>query len=210
MQFPRNESDIVALATAMIAGLAEHGADFPSAEAAALEAALGDYHLRRAEQVDMQSRALQATVAKQEALAVLSEQMRKTVKLCEADAIDRPTVLTEIGWGPRLDRHKLTAPNQPHELVMEAQGHGFVWLQWKKAASGAKAASYIIERREGTGGDFSQWRQVATSFAAEVKLTDQPQGVDLEYQVSAANGAGQSRPSNIAAIVYGQQSATVA
>jgi len=208
-QFPNAEADIVALASAMIAGYTAHPADFPSmdplTDLVALQAALDGYQTDRQSQIDARAQAKLATVTKGTKLDDLTELMKNDLKLSEVDVADDPEKLTQIGWGPRQDPQPVEAPGQPANLHPVAEGQGMLWLAWDSPAtdSGGPVRNYIIERREqpAGGGEFGVWDIVGTALNNEINLLEQPRGIQMEYRVKAANVGGESMPSNTAAVV---------
>ena len=207
--FPRSESEIVALVEAMIAGYTAHPADFPSidplTDLVALQTALTDYQTDRQGQIDARAQAKLATVTKGTKLGDLVELMNNDLKLSEVDVADDPTKLAQIGWGPRQDPQPVVAPGQPTNLHPVAEGQGMLWLAWDSSAtdSGGPVRNYVVERREQPlgGGEFGVWDIVGTALNNEINLTDQLRGVQMEYRVKAANVGGESMPSNTAAVV---------
>jgi hypothetical protein len=202
-QFPNKEAEIVALAEQMIAGLTEHGADFPSVTKAALESGLADYKEQKQTQDSAKSQAQIATISKDENLDLLVELMKNDLKKAEVDCTNIPQNLYEIGWGPRSEPQPLIAPASPTELHPIAEGQGTIWLVWNKPETGGPVRNYIIERRQQpqSGGDFGPWTLVNTTYNREINLTDQPVNARLEYRAKAANAAGESLPSNSVSVV---------
>lgn len=67
---------------------------------------------------------------------------------------------------------------------------------------------FIVERQDHqicppgrNGSDYSDWQLVATALNNEIRLEDQPTGLQLEFRVKAVNTAGESMPSNSVAVV---------
>ena len=207
--FPRTESEVVALVQTMIAGYTAHPADFPSidplTDLVALQTALSDYQTDRNSQEDARAQAKIATVTKDDKLDGLTELMKNDLKLSEVDVAAEPEKLTLIGWGPRQQPQPIEAPGQPTNLHPEAEGPGNIWLKWDspEAGTGGTVRNYIIERREQPvgGGEFGTWDIVGTALNNEINLLDQPRGIQMEYRVKAANVGGESMPSNTSAVV---------
>lgn len=205
--FPKSEAEVVALAEAMIAGYTAHPADFPSVEPlvelVALQTALDTYQTDKAGQEDAHAQAKIATVTKDGQFEALVDAMKNDLKLSEVDVVDDPTKLAEIGWGPRQQPQPIVAPSQPENFRPTAEGPGDVWLAWEKSDTGGAVRNYIIERRQqpAAGGEFGAWEVAGSALNIEINLNDQPRGIQLEYRVTAANTAGNSMPSNTAAVV---------
>ena len=204
-QFPNAEADIVALASAMIAGYTAHAAEFPSADALGLTTALGEYNTVKIAQIDAEAAAQVATEAKNLKLDPLEDVMRDELKKSEVDVGSDSEKLEYIGWGPKAPPTPAVTPGQPRNLDPVVQGPGTLFLDWKAPARGSGGAvrTYVIERREqpAGGGEFGSWAQVGIALETESTLMDQPRGPQLEYRVKAINAGGESIPSNTAAVV---------
>jgi len=201
--FPLKESEIVALAETMVGGLTAHAADFPSVTVATLSTALANYKNQRQTQENAKSQAQIATVTKDDKLETLVELMKNDLKLSEVDVASDPEKLTEIGWKPRSEPQPIIAPGSPTDLHPTSEGQGMIWLNWEKPANGGTVRNYIIERRQQaqSGGEFGAWVLCNTTYNREIRLTEQPETVRLEYRVKAANTAGESMPSNSISVV---------
>jgi hypothetical protein len=208
-QFPDAEADIVALASAMIAGYTAHPADFPSmdplTDLVALQAALSDYQTVKTAQTDALAAAQVATESKDLKLDDLEDLMRDELKKSEVDVGSDSEKLEYIGWGPKAPPTPAVTPGQPRNLDPVIQGPGTLFLDWKPPArgSGGTVRTYVIERREqpAGGGEFGSWAQVGIALETETTLIDQPRGPQLEYRVKAVNAGGESVPSNTEAVV---------
>ena len=208
-QFPNAEADIVALASAMIAGYTAHPADFPSmdplTDLVALQAALSGYQTAKIAQTDALAAAQVSTESKDLKIDDLEDLMRDELKKSEVDVGSDSEKLEYIGWGPKAPPTPAVTPGQPRNLEPVVQGPGTLFLDWKPPArgSGGPVRTYIIERRQQPegGGEFGDWGQVGIAIESEVTLIDQPRGPQLEYRVKAVNAGGESIPSNTAAVV---------
>jgi len=203
--FPRNESDIVALANAMIAGYGAHALDFPSADVPGLTAATSAYNVVKNAQTDALGIAQVATEDKNVDLGLMEDKMRDELKKSEVDVGIDSEKLEYIGWGPRTLPSPSDPPGQPRNLDPVIQGPGTLFLDWKPPArgTGGTVRTYVIERREepAGGGEFGDWAQVGIALETEATLTNQPRGQQLEYRVKAVNVGGESVPSNTAPVV---------
>ena len=192
--FPRREADIKALAQTMIAGL-HNNPDFPAPpiNGNELKQLLDEFNALDGEQRAAQAAAQQITEAKQAKLDQLTAAMKKDLHYAE-DAVDgNDAKLAALGWGGKAAPTALQAPGQPRSLEAAKEGPGWLFLDWKKATDGGKAAFYRIERRELPSGT---WAMVGTALEVEVMLTDQERGKEYEYRVVAVNKAGESGTSN--------------
>ena len=201
--FPRTESEVIALAEAMVAGYTAHAADFPSVTVATLSTALTTFQTNRQAQINARSQAQLATETKEDKLETLMELMKNDLKKSEVDTTADPTKLYEIGWAPRSAPQPVDPPGQPDNFHPTAEGPGDIWLVWDTPASGGLVRNYILERRERTAGgtEFGDWSVVGTSLNTDTHLLEQPRGIQLEYRVKSANVSGESMPSNTAAVV---------
>ncbi len=204
-QFPNAEADIIALASAMVAGYATHAVDFPNADAAGLTTILGNYNIAKAAQIDALATAQVATETKNFKLDALEDIMKDELKKSEVDVGSTSEKLEYIGWGPKAPPTPADPPGQPRNLDPVSQGAGTLFLDWKAPAhgSGGTVRTYIIEKREqpAGGGEFGNWAHVGIALETETTLTDQPRGKQLEYRIKAVNVGGESIPSNTAAVV---------
>ncbi|MCK4752152.1 MAG: fibronectin type III domain-containing protein [Planctomycetes bacterium] len=206
-QFPRTEAEVVALVEQMIAGYTAHPGDFPSidplVQLVALQTALNEYQTDKNTQEDTHAQAKLATVTKDTKLDGLVETMKNDLKLSEVDTVDDPEKLAQIGWGPKSAPQPIESPGQPENFRPTVEGSGDIWLAWSKPASGGQVRNYILQKRQqpAGGGEFGAWEVVGSALDTEIHLTEQSRGLQLEYRVIAANIAGESMPSNTAAVV---------
>ena len=204
MKFPFSEPEVVVLAEAMIAGYTAHALDFPNVDPAPLDSTLVDYKAARNSQEDARAQAQIATEAKNARLTELVETMKNDLKLSEVDTTDDPTKLTQIGWGPKADPTPVIPPNQPTNLVPATEGTDTLTLKWDKPSNGTTGGpvrNYIVQRRDKVEGAFGSWGLIDTLYHEIAELAEQPQGVQMEYRVTASNTAGDSNPSNVASVV---------
>jgi len=117
---------------------------------------------------------------------------------------------------------KITA--QSSGGCLTAGDNGMLCLVWDKSRYSSEkpnghgpVRSYSIERKQFNGphnvslyetnhgglhnASWSEWTLAGTTFNNEIKLTKQPIGCKLEYQVRAGNASGQSCPSNTVSVV---------
>jgi penicillin-binding protein/penicillin-binding protein 1A len=99
-----------------------------------------------------------------------------------SSATSSPSAAVKVGSG---SGSALTAPT----LNLVSQGNGKISLSWNSVQG---ATSYMIERRTGT-----EWQSIAE--VPGTAFTDQglDSAVSYFYRVRAANGSGQSLPSNV-------------
>ena len=200
--FPRKESELVALTTAMSSGYTAHAADFPNANVAAVTTAFNNYLTAKNGQTDLSAQAQVATTDKDAALEELETVLRQQLKQSELDVAAVPEKLELIGWGPKAGPTPATPPAQPQNFVATRQDIDSVTFAWDRPASAAPRV-YLIERRSqpAESGDFGSWQQIATTVERNAVVGSQPRGVQLEYRVKALNLAGESLPSNTSAVV---------
>ncbi len=201
-KFPKSEADIFKLGHEMLSGYSLHMADFPSVDAAVLSQAFNDYLNSTGGYLEAHAKAKLATEAKNTRLTGLRDIMKNCLKKSHVDAADSPEKLALIGWGPKAVAQMIEAPSAPVSLRAAGQGKGTIRLLWKNPSGGGAVRNYNIQRREQlTEGDFSSWSIVASALETEIDLTNQPQGIELEYRIKAVNTGGQSMSSNTAAVV---------
>ncbi len=203
--FPDKDADVVALVQTMIAGYTVHAIDFPSADPLGLQAALDGFLTDRQSQEDAKAQAQIATATKRGTLDTLESLMKDSLKASELDVASDPDKLLEIGWGPKAAPVPISAPDAPSNLIPVYEGPGDATLQWDKPVHDPNrpVVNYAVERRDrpAGGGEFGDWIFVDMTYKNQIELSAQPRGIQMEYRVMATNAAGQSLPSNTAAVV---------
>ena len=204
-EFPKRESDVLALANAMVGGYTAHGVDFPNADVATLTTLREEYKTARFWQICFIAAAKLATDEKDVKLGVLTDLMEIQLEQSDVDVAANPDALRLIGWGPVAPAQPSRPPGQPRTLEAVDQGPGTLVLDWKPPAPGpvGPVRTYVVERREQAvgGGAFGKWQQVGASITTEAHLINQPCTQQLEYRIRAHNLAGTSNPSNTVACV---------
>ena len=202
MPFPTTEPQITALADRMMLGYFSHGADFPRVGWLSLFQKIRDYKTARTGMINAQAKARMATKVKLETLDALIEVMKNCLKKSQVDVAAEPEKLKLIGWSPKPVPQPATVPSQPVNLRIAYSDDVAVTLQWDRPADSSRVRNYIIERRQAqSGNDFTGWTIIEISYQTQVKLIQQPTGLQLEYRVKAANNAGVGLPGNIAAVI---------
>ncbi len=203
--FPKKEADVIALVQSMIAGYAAHAVDFPSADPLGLQTALDGFLADNQSQDDARAQAQIATATKTGTLDSLESLMTDSLKASELDVASDPEKLLQIGWGRKAEPVPISAPDAPSNLMPTYEGPGDLTLQWDKPDhdSNRPVVNYAVERRDepAGGGEFGDWIFVDMTYKNQIDLTGQPRGIQMEYRVTATNAAGQSLPSNTAAVV---------
>jgi hypothetical protein len=200
--FPNGETDVFSLAIEMVSGLTAHPADFPNVDGAALSGALNGYQAARTAQTDASGQAQVATATKNTELGELIAEMKKAIKQAEVDTVTDPSLLTEIGWGPKATPTPITAPGQPMNFKPLVEGPGTLELSWERPEEGGPVRNYILQRRDANEqGEFGDWQLLDLFYDTLAILADQPRTIELEYRVKAMNPAGESLPSNTATVV---------
>jgi hypothetical protein len=202
MRYPRQQAEIVGLVDNIINGVSEHPDLFPINDPAALQAAREEFMQASEVVTDTKAQFLQAAALKQDKLNKLQQVMKNQVKLGTVANADSPENLSLIGWGAKRAPQQIEIPGQPTNLKIIAQTDDTLFLNWDKPSqkTGGPVRSYTIERKQ-FNGDWSQWQLAGTSYNNDIKLTKQPIGIKLEYQVRAGNASGQSFPSNTVSVV---------
>ena len=199
-RFPRTEAEIVALAQAMISGLAGNAAVYPAPPipVADLGASFGSYMTAKNAAIAAQAAAEEATTTKDEALEDLADAMKSDIRYAENTVDYDDDKLKLIGWAGRKAATPLAPPGQARLLEAPKQGEGWVFLDWKAPVDGGAPAAYKVMRRERPAGP---WQEAATAVITEATLVEQPRGKELEYRIIAVNKAGDGEPSNTAMVV---------
>ena len=195
-RFPTREADVAALAGTMVYGLTEFPENFPSCPVPVEDLQQALERLTRAKEsaATAQGAASAAFSEKEEAMEELTEKMKDVLRHAERAARDDESKLKNIGWSARREPGTLELPGSPRTLEVKREGRGWVYLDWKTPAEGGAVSAYRVMRRP--LGE-PEWQDAGLCFESMTVLTDQPQNVELEYQVIAVNKAGESPPSNL-------------
>ena len=79
---------------------------------------------------------------------------------------------------------------------------GTLELKWARPETGGAVRNYILQRRDANSeGEFGDWQLLDLFYDTFAALLEQPRGIEMEYRVKAMNPAGESLPSNTAAVV---------
>jgi hypothetical protein len=198
MKFPTKENDIYDLAINMATGFWNYAADFPAVDPYVLFNAIGELKDAQNVSVDAISQAKLEYKRKMELFETLKKVMKDCLKKSEVDAYDNPEKLAEIGWGPRANINHLQTPSQPTNLKAFENEDTTIDLMWKKGKGKQPVRNFIIERRQFSQSEFSNWQIVASSYDSHILLYNQPHRMNLEFRVKAVNPTGASLPSNTA------------
>jgi hypothetical protein len=202
MQFPRREIEIVRLAEEIAQGFAAHPHTFPAppVQPAAIQEVLVEYQAAREQRRRHEIKARQRTAVQQRAVRRLRQMMAASLRYAEFAARDNAGHLQLVGWGAvrRPVHTELAVPGQVITLKVRQEGTHWVLLAWKPPFDGGPVAAYRVQRRRRDGGD---WTDVGTSMEPMIRLDDQETSVELEYQVTAINRAGEGPPSNVVRVV---------
>lgn len=198
-QFPKEEPNIIQLAHKIAGGMNADQKRFAAPPIApdALAADLVAYEDKINQIVAARAAAIHATEEKNQLLDKIIAAAKDNIAYAEIVAQGDDAVLKEIGWAGRSAPTKLQKPAQTTYLEILEQGDGWVRLDWKEPRGGGKPASYIVERSEDGG---QNWTEAKTSIESEAALFNQPRAKKLLYQVVAINRAGTGEPSNIVAL----------
>ena len=199
-RFPRTEAEVVALAEAMISGLADNAAVYPAPPVlpADLTTLISAYTVVKNDSIAAQAAAEQATADKDDALEELVDAMKSDIRYAENTVDFDDDKLKLIGWAGKKAATALQPPGQSRLLEAPKQGDGWVFLDWKAPIDGGTPSAYKVMRRERPAGT---WEEVATAVISEATLVEQPKGKELEYRIVGVNKAGDGEPSNTAMVV---------
>ncbi len=163
-----------------------------------LQAQLDAYNAARIAAIAAETEARGHHATKDDALYVLIDSVKATLKYAEVAVRDEPEKLSQLGWSERSRSSRLEAPGEVRDIGVRAEGDSWILLDWKPPVDGGSVAMYRIQRRKAGG---RTWELVDTAVETEHLLRDQPRGVDLEYRVIAVNKAGSGKPSGMVALV---------
>ena len=195
-RFPGREAEVASLAGTMVHGLAENAEDFPNSPVGVevLQEALARFNGAKETAAAAQGAAAEAFETKADALEDLTDKMKSLIRYAEIAVGSDEGKLKNLGWSGRRAPVDMQPPGAPRTLGVKREGKGWIYLDWKTPAEGGTVSAYRVLTR--TSGD-TEWRELLLSFESMTVLTEQPQGVDLEFQVVAINKAGVSLPSNL-------------
>jgi len=198
-RFPKAEAEIVALADAMVSGLAANAAVYPAppVEPADLTASVSAYTTAKNAAIAAQAAAEDATT-KDEALDDMVDAMKSDIRYAENTIDFDDDKLKLIGWAGKKAKTPLAPHGQARLLEAPKHGEEWVFLDWKAPVEGGAVSAYKVMRRERPAGP---WEDVATAVVSEATLVEQPRGKEFEYRIIAVNKAGEGEPSNTAMVV---------
>jgi hypothetical protein len=201
MRYPRQQAEVVGLVDHIINGVTGHPDMFPHCDTALLQTSREEFLKAEVDFNQAKTQFAQVAAVKQEKFRNMQQEMKRQIKFGSADNVNTPENLSFIGWGPKRPPTQLEIPGSPTNLKIAAQSNnGTICLIWGKSRNGGPVRSYIIERKI-FNRSWNEWHFVGISFNNEIKLTKQPIGVKLDYQVCAGNASGTSMPTNTVAVV---------
>jgi len=109
---------------------------------------------------------------------------------------DNSTVLILIGWDVNTESNTILTPCSPRNLDVIQQGH----LADVQISFGP-VRSYIVRREQAPGQSFIDWFQAALVLITEIKLTNQPRFIKLEYRMVAIKASFVNTLSNVVSVV---------
>lgn len=190
---PRREEDIEEYSESMIAAIEAVKKAYPNAAGAKseLETLIQEYQDKKKLQADALIAYQDATSEKDVALESLVKALRANRK--EADQLDTKF---QRAWSEQFSPIENTQdlPGAPRDVVARRDGPGIVHMEWRrpKRGTGGKVLFYEVVIKDSTA--TTGWQIVATTDAQtrEVTIKNQPQGMELVYQVFAKNRNGRS------------------
>lgn len=198
-KFPIKESEIIALAQTISAGLAANATTFPAPPVTVtdLNAHITDYITSRDAVTAAEANLKTMHSDKDSHLSELVQRMKDEISYAEMLAHNDDAILNLIGWSNRAQPTALQPPGQCRALEIIDQGAGWVRIDWKEPVDGGKPAAYKVQRSEDAG----NFTDVATAVESEAILLNQPTMKTLSYKVRAVNKAGEGMESNTISII---------
>ncbi|MGK7903046.1 MAG: fibronectin type III domain-containing protein [Hormoscilla sp.] len=199
-KFPRSESEVIALAQAVIGGLTANTTVYPSPPLTTeeLTANLNNLIATQNAMIAATAAAKEATITKNDAFETLTDNLKRVLRYAENTVNYSDEKLELLGWGGRSRPSAQGAPGQVRSLEIVSQGPGWIALDWKGPKEGGPVKAYKVQRRITASEDAPV--DVATAIESEIALVNQPRGKELIYQVIAINKAGEGTPSNIVTV----------
>lgn len=198
--FPTKETDILALAQAMMTGFTAHTDVYPLPPfpAGSLSAQLNGVMSKLNEVREALGAYEQLITEKDSLLSALDAAMRDDLRYAELTTHMNDDLLKLIGWGAHKGKSEPAPPGQAMDLTAPEEGPGWVKLTWGKPKSGGPVVEYRVER---AAIGSQEWRLMGISYVTELRLDGQDRGVELQYRVVSSNKAGLAHPSNVVTIV---------
>ena len=194
--FPKTEAGIIALAQQVEGGLNNNLKLSDSPVAKEDFTAMLSAFLAKRDSIIVKEAGLGVDYdEKEDLLDDLTEAMKRVIDFLDSKTGGDPTELASIGWGTSSTPTK-QPPGQPRTLEIISETDANLFLDWKSAIDGGRAASYRVERRERPSG---AWETCGATNVTEIHLTNQPRGIELEWRVIGFNSNGDSVPSNTVA-----------
>ena len=138
--------------------------------------------------------AKEATIAKNEALEMLTNNLKRVLRYAENIVNYSDEKLELLGWGGRSRPSSQGAPGQVRSLKIVSQGPAWIALDWKAPTEGGPVKAYKVQRR--ITAEENEPVDVGTALESEIALGDRTRGKELIYQAIAINKAGEGTPSN--------------
>ena len=204
-KFPNSEATISDLALQIVDGLENNPAVYPAPpiSSADLNTLASTANAKKLTVTAAKAANEEAVIDKNTAYDSLVSKMKEVIRYCENTVGFSNEKLTLIGWSGRKTPEPTVAPGPPTVFTILSEGAGTISFEWvaPNLEQGGKAVSYLIQRRDKGETEFGPWVQAGFVFETQLDLTDQPQGIQLEYRVSGVNLGGTSVPSNTVAAV---------
>jgi len=174
--FPRREPEIIALAQAVIAGLAGNTTTYPSPPVATEELTtnVNDLIASQNAAIAAAAAAKEATAAKNEALETLADNLKSVLRYAENTVDYSDEKLKLLGWGGRSRPSSQEVPGQARALEVVNRGSGWIALDWKSPVDGGDVKAYKVQRR--IIAEEESPTDVGTALDSEIALVGQPQG----------------------------------
>jgi len=197
-QFPKIESEIIALAQAVLRGLKARPDVFPTPpiDLEQFEGKLNDHSTLEQQWNTLQTQSVLMTAQKKTSTEAIAADLHNYLRYAEIVVQDEAQ-LGIIGWSGRAARTPLEAPGQCRMLEASVQGNDSIHFSWKAPAEGGKPSAYEIQRHELPN---DVWVSAGTAVDTEKTITGQPTGKKLEFRVFAVNKAGDGPVSNVVVV----------
>lgn len=173
----RTETEQIALARQIAAGLLEHAADFPSPTPAQITAAADEAETSLALQATIAQDALAATTAKEGKFSVLHGRLTASAGWAE----QKIKVPATIEWVYPLAKERETTTEIAQVAALAAtfgDDAGELDLVWEPVA---KSKSYEIQTKLPAGA----WQHAKTTARSKTTLTNQPSAQTIQIRVRA-------------------------
>ena len=199
-RIPTKESDLMALAEAMMGGLKNNASLFPAPPISPeeMDTQLNNFTLNRDNVLAAKAAYEAAVDAKNIIFKTIDETVRDNAYYCKKVAEKNDSFLTLVGLSATR-RKEDEAPGQCGDFEVIKQGEGWATFEWKRPDDGGKPRAYKIERKNN---QTDNWEIAAMAMETTAEVSNQTIGESFGYRVIASNRRGDGIVSNTVTVKF--------